>query len=151
MASDQNDDGFFPVPSVLVSVCITFGIIGIAVAVLNRNEARLPPIAHYYGCYASPGGPDIAIDKITLSVLQAEPIKISSQLEDVKGWKFGIDRWLKVRMRKDRFDIVAIGTGGELLPLSYDEQANGKVPQFKLYDPDQKVAVIYRRVADHCS
>jgi hypothetical protein len=89
--------------------------------------------------------------KTTLVVLQSEPIKISSKLEYEEGWKFGIDRWLKVRMRKDRFDIVAIGTGGELLPLSYDELANSKVPQFKLYDPVQKVAVIYRRVADHCS
>ena len=148
---DQDDGGSFPVPWVLVSVGVTFAIIAIAVAVLTWNEANEPPIARYYGCYAAYGGPDIAIDKITLTVLQAEPIKISSKLEYEEGWKFGIDRWLEVRVRKDRFEVVPIGTGGEYLNLSYGEQATGPVPQFTLYDPDQKLSVTYRRIADHCS
>ena len=89
--------------------------------------------------------------KTTLVVLQPEPIKASSSLEDVKGWKFGVDRLLEVRVRGDHFQIVAAGTNGQYLPLSYGEQATGQVPQFKLYDPDQKMSVTYRRNADHCS
>lgn len=130
---------------------VTFAIIAIAVAVLTRNEANEPPIARYYGCYAALGGPKIEIMKTTLVVLQPEPIKVSSSLENVKGWKFGIDRWLEIRIQGNHFQISATGTNGQWLPLSYGEQATGQAPQFPLYNREGNLAVTYRRIGDRCS
>ena len=150
MGEGEIDDGFFPAPRILMGASVVLAIVGIVLALTAKPIKMVPPV-NFYGCYTALGGPKIEILKTTLVVLQAEPIKASSSLKNLKGWKFEIDRWLEIRGQGDRFEIAVTNTNGQYLPLSYEEQATGQVPQFPLYNREGNLVVTYRRTGDRCN
>lgn len=104
------------------------------------------------GCYSTPNGPDILIDRTSLTVLQEPPLRIGSSVKFMKGWLFEIDRWLDYEKGTDgKIRIVAGSTNGQVLQISREGELASPISSFKLINRRTLLAIRYRRSAASCN
>ena len=132
---------------------IPFGVgLGIALAIILALLV-FAPLEHHepppssvplYGCYSTPQGPDILIDKAVLTVLQDPPIRLKSSLIFQKGWTFEIERWLNPSQSMSGSIKIQLGPDiGEFLTISREGEIASKIPRFTLFDRNNTQSIIY--------
>ena len=111
-----------------------------------------PSPSPLYGCYKTPGGPDILIDKSAVTVFQSPPIKVKSSLKYIKGWTFEIERWLNFsRTERGTIQIEKGPPYGEYLLISSEGEAPSTISRFDLIDHGSGQSIIYKRSGPTCS
>jgi hypothetical protein len=149
----QDEDGFFGMPSGVLAIGLLLAVGGFLFLTLKVSDARGPaaPSTRLFGCYSSKGGPDIEISETELRVLQTPPVVTKSALNYMKGWKFEIPQRLNLVTKLDgTFAIEPVDGTGQFLIISRELEVASRIPGFNLFDRKSHRTVRYEKTGDVC-
>ena len=148
------DDDFLPrgLGFAVGSVGIIASIVALYAYSHQQPIQPEPPPWVVIGCYSTPVGPDILVDRIKLRVLQNPAVETAYKLEYVKGWGFSTDSWLDFETGADGIaKIVPIPDFGERLSLSHELEVATKTPGFDVLSRKQLLALHYTWTGPSCA
>jgi hypothetical protein len=149
--ADPNDSEDRTFPTWLIAIAFLGGI-GLMIVFSSAKPLDPPePPGPLVGCYSTAGGPDLIVDRSSVTVLQNPPFKISSSLEYVKGWALETDRWLNFHQTPQGTILLDPGsTNGQILKISSEGEFASSIPSFELIDDRSNLSIRYTRSGSEC-